>query len=188
MAKPHDPIKRREDEVKEIKSQRNAERKSLRNEDPISGESGSHPVTSGVGAAIGGASVGALAGLAAGPVGTVAGAIAGGIAGAYAGKAVGEEVNPTIEREYWLSVYQDRPYYQDGRSFDQYEPAYRLGWDAIEHDRTQSWEEYEKQAKQKWESIETWENEGGAPPMGWDEAKLAVRDSYERSRSRRKAR
>ena len=50
-----------------------------KNQDPISGEPGSHPVGTGIGAALGGA--GAAAGIVAGPAGAVVGAMAGAIAG-----------------------------------------------------------------------------------------------------------
>ncbi len=186
MAKPNDPSKRRNDQIAPQTVANSDQDKQLRNEDPLSGESGAHPVSTGVGAALGGAGVGALAGIAAGPVGAVAGAIAGGIAGAYAGKAVGEEVNPTVETEYWRGVYRERPYYRDNYDFEDYERAYSLGWHPSALDENLSWEEYEGRARQKWEAVETWENEGGAAPMSWEEAKLAVRDSFERIRDRRK--
>lgn len=66
-----------------------------RNEDPITGEAGAHPVGTGVGAT-GGAVTGATVGtLIAGPVGTIVGAAIGAIAGGLAGKGVAEGMNPT---------------------------------------------------------------------------------------------
>lgn len=184
MAKSNENKQRQADRDSATEIQNSSKSHTLRNADPLSGESGAHPVSTGVGAALGGAGVGALAGLAAGSVGAVAGAIAGGIAGAYAGKAMGEEVNPTVETEYWRGVYRDRPYYRDSYDFEDYERAYSLGWHPSLLDENLSWEEYETRARQKWEAVETWENEGGAAPMTWEEARLAVRDSFDRIRNR----
>jgi uncharacterized protein (TIGR02271 family) len=73
------------------------------NRDPITGESGSHPVGTGVGAVAGGAA-GAAAGAAtgaalgtagAGPIGTGIGAVAGAIIGGAAGHGTAEGLNPT---------------------------------------------------------------------------------------------
>lgn len=75
------------------------------NRDPISGESGSHPVGTGVGAVAGGAA-GAAAGAAtgaavgtagAGPVGTGIGAAVGAVVGGLAGHGAAEGLNPTNE-------------------------------------------------------------------------------------------
>ena len=75
------------------------------NRDPISGESGSHPVGTGVGAVAGGAA-GAAAGAAtgaavgtagAGPIGTGIGAAVGAVVGGLAGHGAAEGLNPTNE-------------------------------------------------------------------------------------------
>jgi len=144
----------------------------LRNEDPISGEAGAHPVGSGLGAAIGGATTGAVAGAVAGPIGTVAGAIVGGIAGGLAGKAIAENYDPTVESEYWRNEYKNRDYYNDTYGYESYEPAYRAGWES--YDRDVDWVDREANARQRWE------NEGGSESMSWDEAKFASQDAYDR--------
>jgi uncharacterized protein (TIGR02271 family) len=72
------------------------------NRDPLTHESGSHPVGTGLGAAAGGtagvgaaAATGAAIGTGAGPVGTGIGAAVGAVAGGLAGKAIAEHANPT---------------------------------------------------------------------------------------------
>ncbi len=153
-----------------------------RNEDPISGETGAHPVGAGLGAALGGAAAGAAAGTVAGPLGTLAGTVIGGIAGALAGKAVAESIDPTIESEYWRSEFRNRPYFRHDARFETYEPAYRAGWES--YTPYAHWEKAEPVAKTKWE--ENWESEGGAPAMTWEEAKAAARDAYHRVHAQRK--
>lgn len=97
------------------------------NRDPISGEPGSHPVATGVGAAGAGA-IGTVAGvLLGGPIGGMLGAVAGGVAGGYAGKVVGENADPTKDDDYWRTNHRTEDY--DGRGYDEYAPAYRAGFD-----------------------------------------------------------
>jgi outer membrane lipoprotein SlyB len=65
------------------------------NRDPLTDESGSHPLGTGVGA-LGGAVAGAAIGTVGGPVGVLAGGAIGAISGAMAGKEIAESQNPTI--------------------------------------------------------------------------------------------
>ena len=68
------------------------------NEDPITGEPGSHPVGTGLGAA-GGAAAGAALGTAVGgPIGTVVGGIIGAVTGGLAGKDVAENLARIFHR------------------------------------------------------------------------------------------
>ncbi len=153
-----------------------------RNEDPISGEAGAHPIATGVGAALGGAAAGALAGTVAGPIGTIVGTIVGGVAGGLGGKAVGESLDPTVEAEFWRSEYTKRPYYNKQYGFDSYHPAYQAGWEASTLGA--SWANSEPKVRQKYEESK-WESEGGAPKLTWEEASAAARDAYDRASARR---
>jgi len=155
-------------------------REEFRNEDPITGEAGSHPVGSGVGAALGGVATGAVAGLAAGPIGSVAGAIIGGVAGGLAGKAVAESYDPTVENAYWQGEYRNRPYYNNAYEYDHYSPAYKAGREAYDADVSEEWATRQATARQ------SWENEGGANYMTWDEAQPAAHDAYTRVLDSRK--
>lgn len=98
------------------------------NLDPITDAPGAHPVGTGLGAAAGGALAGAAAGVVGGPVGALAGAVVGAVAGGLGGKAAAEAINPTAEEAYWREQYTKEPYYQAGRGYDDYAPAYRLGF------------------------------------------------------------
>lgn len=103
-----------------------------RNPDLITGAPGSHPVGTGVGAAIGGAAAGAAAGTIAGPVGTIAGAAVGAIVGGLAGKGVAEKIDPTREDAYWRKSHGQQPYTRN-RPYDDFEPAYRIGYEGYGH-------------------------------------------------------
>src|SRR5438067_248248 len=102
--------------------------KGNRNPDPITKESGAHPIETGVGAALGGAGAGFAAGMAAGPVGAAVGTVVGAVAGGLAGKAVGEKIDPTIEDKWVNEYYQSIPASsRKGTSVDDYRAAYRHG-------------------------------------------------------------
>jgi phage tail tape-measure protein len=150
----------------------NAE-KVQRNEDPLSGEAGAHPVGTGVGAALGGAATGAAVGTVAGPIGTLIGTAFGAVAGGLVGKAVAEEYDPTVEIEYWRGEYTHRPYYDDKRKFIDYEPAYQAGIEAYDAEDPVDFSERERVAQEQWEARSD-------STLGWDEARHAAEDAYKR--------
>ncbi|MBP9146864.1 MAG: hypothetical protein KBI44_20505 [Thermoanaerobaculia bacterium] len=145
-----------------------------RNADPITGESGSHPVGTGVGAA-GGAAAGVVAGAAVGgPAGAIVGAAIGAVAGGAAGHGVGEMVNPTVESAYWEGEYRNRPYYRDDRPYAQVQDAYRYGWESRSRYGTKSWNEVESDLGRNWEKAK------GKSSLAWEQAKDATRDAWHR--------
>ena len=101
------------------------------NRDPLTNEPGAHPVGTGLGAAMGGAATGAAVGAMAGPAGAAVGGVVGAVAGGLAGKAAAEALNPTHEDAYWRDAYVREPYYVSGRTYEQYQPAYELGWSSV---------------------------------------------------------
>lgn len=145
------------------------------NPDPITGEPGAHPVGTGVGAA-GGAMAGAAIGAIGGPIGAAIGGVAGAIGGGLAGKAAGEAVNPTAEEAYWRDNYSKEPYYEQGRSYDDYAPAYRMGLTG----RTtygDDWTAVEPRLAGEWES-----NRGNSV-LNWSQASHASRAAWTRADS-----
>ncbi|HSM36031.1 MAG TPA: hypothetical protein VK837_06470 [Longimicrobiales bacterium] len=75
-----------------------------------------------------GAGTGALVGAALGPVGSAIGAVIGGIAGAKASDEIAEAVNPTEYDAYWHREYKNADYYNADYTWDDYAPAYGLGY------------------------------------------------------------
>ena len=144
------------------------------NLDPITQEPGAHPVGTGVGAALGGAAAGAVLGTFAGPAGALVGAVAGAVAGGLGGKAAAESVNPTADAAYWASAYQQEPYYETGRPFDDYGPAYQLGTQARAR-YTGSFEAAEDRLATHWEaqkdrSLLSWQQARAATFAAWERA------------------
>lgn len=146
------------------------------NRDPLTNEPGAHPVGTGAGALAGGAAAGAAAGAVGGPVGAAVGGVAGAVAGGMAGKAAAEAINPTAEDAYWRDAYQREPYYTAGRSYDDYRPAYELGWSsAAEHGPDARFEAVEPALAERWQARQAM---GG---LGWGEARPATQAAWQRA-------
>jgi hypothetical protein len=149
------------------------------NPDPITGEPGAHPA--GVaGGATGGAVAGAAIGSVGGPVGAAVGGAIGAVAGGLAGKGAAEAINPTQEDAYWRENFKNRPYYQQGRAYDDYAPAYKYGWESAsrpEHSGRR-FEDVEKDLSSGWMTAR------GKMKSEWNEMRDATRDAFERAQTR----
>ena len=152
-----------------------------RNPDPITKAPGSHPVGTGVGAMAGGAAgigaaaaAGAALGTAVGPVGTAVGAAVGAVVGGLVGKGAAEAVNPSVEDAYWRENYATRPYVTAGRSYDEYAPAYRYGWESRTRHAGKDFDEVEQELARDWDRTK------GECQMKWGEARKASRDAWDR--------
>lgn len=131
-----------------------------------------HAVGTGTGAAAG-SLVGAGVGAAGGPIGMAAGAVIGGVAGAAAGDSVAEAVNPTTFADHWKRNYKSASYHKSDREWNDYEPAYMLGYTAhAKHRGSGKFADSQAQAKSAWEATK------GKSRLAWHEAKDAVRDGW----------
>jgi uncharacterized protein (TIGR02284 family) len=101
-------------------------------------------------------------------VGGVVGAIVGGLAG----HAAAEAIDPTAEEKHWRDNYQREPYYEQGRSFDDYAPAYRMG--VTGRTSYDTWETAEPQLRDQWQ------RERGTSGLSWDQAQPASRAAWDR--------
>jgi uncharacterized protein (TIGR02284 family) len=143
------------------------------NRDPITDEPGAHPVGTGVGAA-GGAVAGATVGAIGGPVGMAVGGVVGAVVGGLAGKAAAERVNPTAEEAHWRDNYTREPYYEPGRSFDDYGPAYRLGVSGRTSYDADDWKVVEPHLASDWQATR------GTSSLDWAQASPAARAAWDR--------
>ena len=130
-----------------------------------------HSIGEGTGA-VTGAVTGAAVGTAAGPVGTVVGAIAGGVLGAKAGGAVAEAVNPTEYNDHFKNSYQSTAYYNSSRDWNDYEPAYKYGYDTYGQYRGQKFEDVESDLERNWDTTKA------NSRLAWTEARGAVKDGW----------
>lgn len=147
------------------------------NSDPITGQPGAHPVGTGVGAAGAGAAGAAIGGLVGGPVGAVIGATVGAVSGGLAGKQAAEAIDPTVEDEYWRHNHATQPYVEKGRKYEDYQPAYRTGYESYARhaDTNKTYEQVEPELKSEYEK-----NYGGTG-LAWEKAKPATRDAWNRA-------
>lgn len=141
------------------------------NPDPITGEPGSHPVGTGLGAA-GGAATGAAIGAVGGPIGAVIGGSVGAVLGGLAGKGVAEGIDPTAEDAYWRENYNKESYVAPDHSYDDYAPAYRAGYSS--YNRGGRFEDRESDLERNWENVK------GQSRLKWEQAKHATRAAWDR--------
>jgi hypothetical protein len=130
-----------------------------------------HSIGAGTGAAAG-ATAGALVGAAAGPIGAAIGGLIGGIGGAKAGDSLAELVNPTEYDAHWQSEYKSRPYYNKDRDWNDYAPAYGLGYHAKGSNLDRRYEDVDNDLENNWDEAK------GDSRLEWEEAKHAVRDGW----------
>ena len=123
---------------------------SEENRDPISGAPGAHPV------------------------GTVVGAAVGAIVGGLAGKGVAEAIDPTRELVYWRENYKTRPYADKATAFDEYAPAYGYGVAAYTKYPGRSFDDVDSDLSRDWNASR------GKSTLGWDRARFASRDAWDR--------
>lgn len=144
------------------------------NRDPITKAPGSHPIGTAAGSGSGALAGAAVGGAVGGPVGALVGGVAGAIVGGGAGHAAGEAVNPTVEDKYWRENYNSRPYVRDNTSYDEYQPAYRAGWESATENRGRKFDEVETDVQRRYDSSR------GDSKLEWNDAKEAARDAWHR--------
>ncbi len=137
-----------------------------------------HSLGAGTGA-VAGAVTGAAIGSAAGPVGSLVGAVAGGIVGSKAGDSIAEAVNPTDYDDHFKKSYTTTSYYKSDRDWNDYQPAYRYGYDTYSANRGKTFDTVEPQLERDWntrrgESRLAWADARGAVKDGWHHIERAV--------------
>ena len=153
--------------------QRNVSRDNPANRDPLTGAEGAHPVGVGLGAT-GGAATGAALGAPAGPLGMAIGAAAGGVIGGLVGKGAGEVFNPTLEDTYWRGAWADEPYARTDFLYEDYEPAYRIGYLGAARRDGRSFEEAEPQLREQYERVRA------GSPLLWEAARVPAKAAWDR--------
>jgi uncharacterized protein (TIGR02271 family) len=150
------------------------------NRDPISGQPGAHPVGTGIGAAGVGAVGAVVGGVIGGPVGAVVGSAVGAVAGGLIGKGAAESVDPTVEDAYWREQHSSRPYYEKGRTYEDYQPAYRTGYEGYSRYGAtgRTFEDAEPDLRRDYDTHRTTQTKSQG--FTWDKAKHAARDAWDR--------
>ena len=118
---------------------------------------------------------GAVGGSVGGPVGAGVGAVVGAVAGGAAGKGVAHAVNHDEEDAYWRENHVREPYFNPERSYDDYGPAYRMGWESRARYDEGTFDTYEPSFRNDWD-----ESYRGQSQLTWAEARHAARAGWER--------
>ena len=161
------------------------------NRDPITGEPGSHPVGTGVGALAAGAA-GAAIGAVAGPIGSALGAAIGAVAGGLAGSGVAERIDPTEEDAHWRERHAEADYADKARSYEDYMDAYRTGYTGYRRGETFAEREadlrlkYEEGPQNREANVVRVGNVPSESRLRWADARRAVQAAYDRVQSRDK--
>jgi hypothetical protein len=95
--------------------------------------------------------------------------------GALAAAAV---VNPEEERQYWRDNFQHQDHYAPGYEFDDYAPAYALGYSR--YGQYRDWAEAEAQLGGEWDNVKqrsrlSWAHAREATRAAWEKVERAAR-------------
>ncbi len=142
------------------------------NPDPITGEHGSHPIGTGVGAAGGGLTGVAIGAAIGGPVGAAIGAVVGGVAGAYSGRGVAEMLHPTEDEKSWREHHAEQEWKDE--PYENYHPAYTAGFEAARRHAGIRYEDIEPTVARDYDKNDA------NPAIPWDRARPAVRSAWHR--------
>ncbi|MEO5671949.1 MAG: hypothetical protein ABIR26_14760 [Ramlibacter sp.] len=82
-------------------------------------------------------------------------------------------INPTVEDAYWSHAFKAAPYYKPRMTYDDYSPAYRVGYTAPLR-RQGSFESLEPALQRDWQQVKS------RSRLGWDEALPAIRAAWDR--------
>ena len=148
-----------------------------RNADPLTGESGAHPIATGIGAAAAGTAGLATASIVAGPVGVAVAVVGGSIAGGLVGKALGELLDPTEEDAFWREAHPRQPYASEA-PYDAYAASYRSGYMGfVTHGvEGRTFEEAEPHLRAEYEEM--------GSSLSWERARPAIRSAWDRAHER----
>jgi hypothetical protein len=82
-------------------------------------------------------------------------------------------INPTAEDAHWQHNFQAEPYYRAGLGYDDYGPAYRVGYTAPMR-RSGEFDELEADLRLDWERVK------GRSRLSWTEARDAMHAAWAR--------
>ncbi|MBT2305151.1 PA2169 family four-helix-bundle protein [Variovorax paradoxus] len=82
-------------------------------------------------------------------------------------------LDPLVEDAHWRETFNREPYYETGRSYDDYRPAYEMGWSS-RVERDDDFEVLEPGLERQWSG------QRGNSTLEWHQAHPAVRAAWER--------
>jgi uncharacterized protein (TIGR02284 family) len=85
---------------------------------------------------------------------------------------------PESENEYWRDAYTCEPYFEEGRHFEDYRPAYEIGWAGC-HDYGGEFDTAECVMATDWTVSK------GVSSLSWEQARAASRAAWQRAENKR---
>lgn len=83
-------------------------------------------------------------------------------------------IDETVEDTYWREQFRSEPYYQAEYGYDDYAPAYRLGYRSYGEYAGRRFEDVEPELRSAYEA------DHGSSRLGWERVKLAARAAWDR--------
>lgn len=87
---------------------------------------------------------------------------------------VNDRLDLSGEDNYWRTHFKREPYYDRDYSFDDYGPAFRVGYDGRVRSDSRSFDEAEPGLRQRWEETK------GSSRLAWEKARDAARAAWDR--------
>jgi hypothetical protein len=91
-----------------------------------------------------------------------------------ASRGIADLLDPAGEEAYWRENFQTQPYYERGLQYDDYHPAYRIGWEGRARYDGRSFEEVEAELEAEYNRIR------GASRLDWSRNRRAARAAWDR--------
>ncbi|MEO7965690.1 MAG: hypothetical protein ABIT38_17405 [Gemmatimonadaceae bacterium] len=82
----------------------------------------------------------------------------------------------TSEESYWRNNWSSRPYAAADRTFDNYRPGYRYGYESANQMKGRSWSDAENDLRSGWDTYA----HRGEGRSTWEQIKHSVKDAWER--------
>ena len=83
-------------------------------------------------------------------------------------------IDTSAEDNYWRGAYSNEPYYNKQYDFNDYSPAYKLGYEGRNRYLGRSYDEAESELSNDWDKFK------GKSRLMWNDAKQAVRAGWHR--------
>ncbi|MGY0557585.1 hypothetical protein [Lysobacter sp. A421] len=83
-------------------------------------------------------------------------------------------LDETSQQDYWKNQYSKEGYYEAGRTYDEYDPAYRTGYQGQQRYQGKTFDQAEPELKSDYEQAR------GQSQLGWEKAKHAVKAAWHR--------
>lgn len=91
-----------------------------------------------------------------------------------AGRRARRSLDAAAEDRYWREQYRHEPYYDTALGYEDYAPAYRLGYQAHERYPGEDFARIEERLRFEYEGT-------SGPRLGWERAKSAARAAWQRT-------